>query len=223
MKTVAFVPIRLNSKRVANKNMQLLGDRPLLCHILDTLTRVHGIDHIYAYCSSPDIVPWLPQHVEWLRRPTTLDSDTTPGADIYDAFVNAIDADYYLLAHTTSPFIRVSTIETALHHVHSGVYDSAFSAQRIQTFAWFHDRPLNYELTQIPRTQDIDPIYIETSAFYIFDHATWTQQHRRIGQHPYMAIVDHEEAIDIDWPDDFAFAKRLASGAPTESTSPFQR
>ncbi|MEF2793850.1 MAG: acylneuraminate cytidylyltransferase family protein, partial [Alistipes dispar] len=38
MKTVAFVPIRLNSQRVAGKNLRLLGGEPLMCHILRTLT-----------------------------------------------------------------------------------------------------------------------------------------------------------------------------------------
>ena len=46
MKTVAFVPIRLNSKRVAGKNLKQLGDRPLLCYILETLTHVKSIDEV---------------------------------------------------------------------------------------------------------------------------------------------------------------------------------
>ena len=40
MKTVAFVPIRLNSKRVVGKNLKMLGDKPLMCYILDTLMKV---------------------------------------------------------------------------------------------------------------------------------------------------------------------------------------
>ena len=37
MKTVAFVPIRLNSSRVAGKNLRPLGGRPLMTYILQTL------------------------------------------------------------------------------------------------------------------------------------------------------------------------------------------
>ena len=51
MKTVAFVPIRLNSQRVSGKNLRLLGGEPLMCHILRTLTRVEGIDEVYVFCS----------------------------------------------------------------------------------------------------------------------------------------------------------------------------
>ena len=49
MKTVAFVPIRLNSQRVAGKNMRLLGGKPLMCHILETLVQVESIDEVYVY------------------------------------------------------------------------------------------------------------------------------------------------------------------------------
>ena len=45
--TVAFVPIRLNSKRVEGKNLRLLGGKPLLSYILETLVSVSGIDDVY--------------------------------------------------------------------------------------------------------------------------------------------------------------------------------
>ena len=55
MKTVAFVPIRLNSQRVAGKNLRSLSGSPLMCHILKTLTAVEGIDEVYVFCSDESI------------------------------------------------------------------------------------------------------------------------------------------------------------------------
>ena len=207
MKTVAFVPIRLNSKRVAGKNLKQLGDRPLLCYILETLTHVKSIDEVYVYCSSSEVKKYLPEGVTFLQRPESLDRDDTLGQEIYDAFTNAIDADIYILAHTTSPFIKASTISNALDKVLSGEYDSAFSAEKIQTFAWYQQKTLNYKLKSKPRTQTNDPVYVETSAFFIFKREVWTKHHQRIGNNPYMAIVDKIEGIDIDWPEDFNFAE----------------
>ena len=68
MKTVAFVPIRLNSQRVAGKNLRLLGGEPLMCHILRTLTRTEGIDEVWVYCSDESIRPLLPEGVRFRRR-----------------------------------------------------------------------------------------------------------------------------------------------------------
>ena len=166
MKTVAFVPIRLNSQRVAGKNLRLLGGEPLMCHILRTLTRTEGIDEVWVYCSDESIRPLLPEGVRFRRRSEELDRDTTLGREIYDSFTSEVDADLYVLAHATSPFIRAETVAAALGKVRSGAYDSAFSAERIQTFAWYGGRPLNYSPDAIPRTQTIEPIYITATGVH---------------------------------------------------------
>ncbi len=209
MKTVAFVPIRLNSKRVAGKNMKMLGGKPLMCHILETLVKVKNIDEVYVYCSSEDVIPYLPQGVKFKKRSIELDRDETLGKEIYEAFVNEVDADIYVLAHTTSPFMKVSTVENALNKIIEEDYDSAFSAEKIQTFAWYNGKPLNYSLKEIPRTQTIEPVYVETSAFFMFKRDIWKIHKQRIGFKPYMAEVDKIEGVDIDWPEDFEFAEKI--------------
>lgn len=210
MKTVAFVPLRLNSKRVEGKNLRLLGGRPLMCHILDTLTKVNGLDEVYAYCSSEEIKDFIPKGVKFLKRPERLDRDETLGEEIYDEFIKTIDADVYVLAHATSPFTKKETIENALRSITEGGHDSAFSCEEVRTFAWFKGEPLNYDLKHIPRTQTIEPVMVETSAFFMFRREVWTVHHQRIGFNPYFARVDKIEGVDIDWPDDFNLAEKIA-------------
>ena len=211
MKTVAFVPLRLNSQRVAGKNLRLLGGEPLMCHILRTLAGIGEIDEVYAYCSDERICEYLPRGVRFRRPSPGLDRDTTLGREIYDSFTADVEADLYVLAHATSPFIRAETVADALRHVRSGEYDSAFSAEKIQTVAWFEGGPLNYALDDIPRTQTIEPVYIETSAFFIFPRTLWCGRGRRIGEKPYMAVVDRIEGLDIDNPEDFTMAEIIAA------------
>lgn len=209
MKTVAFVPIRLNSKRVAGKNLKMLGDKPLLRYILDTLVKVKRIDEVYVYCSSEEIISYLPDGVKFLKRPEFLDRDETLGKEIYEEFTKTIDADVYILAHTTSPFLKVETVENALGKILDEDYDSAFSAEKIQTFVWYGGKTLNYDLKEIPRTQTIEPIYVETSAFFMFKRDIWKVHRQRIGFKPYIAEVDKIEGVDIDWPEDFEFAEKI--------------
>lgn len=207
-KVVAFVPLRLNSTRVIGKNTKELGGRPLLTYIFNCLLNVNSIDNIYAFCSSDKIKMHLPPGIEFLKRDLILDGDDVVGLDIYKSFVSLIDADIYLLAHSTSPFISPQSIECALMNVMEGNYDSAFSAQQIQTFVWFKGKPLNYTFNKVPRTQDIEPIYIETSAFFIFKKFLMAEHDRRIGFNPYMKILKGAEAIDIDNMEDFELAER---------------
>lgn len=211
MKKVAFVPIRLNSQRVENKNLRMLGDRPMMTYMLESLTKVGNIDEVYVYCSNPSIKELLPEGVKFLRRSESLDQNTTLGREIYDAFTQEVEADLYILAHATSPFIRPTTIEQAVAEVESGEYDSAFSAERIQTFTWWQGEPLNYSLQNVPRTQDLEPIFVETSAFFIFGRDLWLNEHRRIGDMPYIAVTDRIESTDIDNPDDFLLAEAIVA------------
>jgi CMP-N-acetylneuraminic acid synthetase len=209
MRTVALVPIRLNSKRVAGKNTKLLGGRPLLVWLLETLVKVGNIDEVCVFCSSPEVEALCPKGVRFLRRGTDLDRDDTLGEEIYDAFVKQVDADVYVLAHATSPFLKAATIENAIDRVLHGRHDSAFSAEKIRTFAWYGGKPLNYSLDHIPRTQDLEPVWVETSAFYIFRKQVWTALRQRIGSTPYIAEVDRIEGVDIDMPEDFALAEKI--------------
>ncbi len=212
MKTVAIVPIKLNSQRLPHKNILPIAGHPLCWHILKTLTQVKGIDQVYVYCSDDEIINYIPPNVVYLKRDKALDRDCVKGFEIYESFIKEIHADVYVLAHTTSPFISEKSIENALSYVLNGEYDSAFSAERIQTFAWYEGNPINYNLNDVPRTQDIEPVWIETSAFYIFQKEIFTEHHRRIGYRPYIQEITGIEAIDIDEPKDFEMAKKLVEG-----------
>jgi CMP-N-acetylneuraminic acid synthetase len=207
VKVIAFVPIRLNSKRIIGKNLKLLGEKPLMVHVLDTLLKVPKIDEIFVYCSQSDVIQYLPQEIKFLKRNADLDRDETLGEEIYAPFVKEIYADVYILAHATSPFINHVTIENALNQILEYGYDSAFSVEKIQTFAWYNGNPLNYNLKKVPRTQDIEPVFVETSAFYMFKREVWCKEKQRIGHNPYMQIVDKIEGVDIDNPYDFDMAE----------------
>lgn len=210
MKVVAFVPIKLNSQRLPHKNILPLGGHPLCWHVLNTLLQVEQIDETYVYCSDPAIKQYMPEGVTYKERDARLDEDTVKGFDIYRSFIEEVHADIYVLAHTTSPFIKKESVKIAVNAVISGENDSAFSAERIQTFAWYKQKPINYDVNDVPRTQDMEPIWVETSAFYIFRKEIFTMHNRRVGYSPYIQEVSGMEAIDIDEKKDYDMACKLA-------------
>ena len=98
-------------------------------------------------------------------------------------------------------------MENALGKVLYEGHDSAFTARRMQTFAWYKGQPINYDVSNVPRTQDMEPVFVETSAFFIFKKELWTEHGRRIGFHPYIQEVGEIEAVDIDTMEDLEFAQ----------------
>lgn len=209
-KVVAFVPLRSNSKRIPGKNQIPLGGHPLAWWVCDALLKSEEIDEVYVFCSSEDSIAGLPSDVKLLKRDVSLDSDSTKGMEIYRSFVDCVEAEVYVLAHATSPFIKVKTISDAVRSVVQGDYDSAFTVMPQQTFAWYQDKPLNYELSNIVRTQELEPIYFETSALYIFKRDVLARNHRRIGSKSKMIVTVGAEALDIDNPEDLELALAYA-------------
>lgn len=210
MRVAAFVPIKLNSQRLPHKNILPIAGKPLCYHICRTLLDVRGIDETYVYCSDSKVTEYIPENITFLKRDAYLDGDLVKGKEIYERFIDAVDADIYILAHTTSPFIRKESIENALEKVMNGGYDSAFSAERKQTFCWYQGKPVNYDLEDVPRTQDMEPVWVETSAFFIFKKEIFTEHGRRIGFHPYIQEVSGIETVDIDTKEDYEFAVSMA-------------
>ena len=69
--------------------------------------------------------------------------------------------------------------------------------------------PLNFNGDDLPRTQDLEPIYQETSGIYVFKKEVFEKYRRRIGKKPFIKEVSFKEAVDIDTGDDFDLAQSL--------------
>ncbi len=214
MKIVAFIPIKLNNERLPGKNTMLLNGRPTCDYIFETISNIDIIDEKYVYCSDEAILPYIKPYSEkglkFLKRDNYLDGFQIKGLEIIEKFVNDIDADIYVLTHVTQPFTKPESIKKALDKVIIGEYDSSFSAVILQDYMWKNGKPLNYDIKNIVRTQDLQPIYMETGAFFIFKKEVFTKLGQRIGNNPYIYEIDQFEAVDIDTVEDFEFAKVVA-------------
>lgn len=210
MKIVAVVPMKLNNRRLPQKNTKsFTNGKPLCYYILSTLLQVKEIDEVYVYCSNPDIVEFIPKEVKYLKRSESLDQDTTKMNEVLACFAKDVPADVYVMTHTTAPFISKESISKGIAAVKSGEYDSSFAAKKLQDFLWKDGKPFNYELNNIPRTQDLEPLYEETSGFYIYKSEIMTKLDRRIGEKPYIVEVGEIESVDIDELEDFVIADAI--------------
>lgn len=210
MKTVAMIPIKLNSTRVPNKNIRKFYDgTPLMSFIQKTCLECANIDEVYIYCSDEAVRPYVLEGASFLLRPDYLNGDGINANDIIREFMNTVDADIYVNAHTTSPFATRQTIEELVDRVASGEYDSAFCAESIKTFMWQDDKPLNFDPDHFPRTQDLPLIYGETSIAYVFTKESFVKNGRRLGRRPFIKEVGRIEAMDIDYPEDFEMADAI--------------
>lgn len=192
------------------KNLMDLDGKPLCEYLFDTVNQIDEITEKYVYCSDEAIKTYIPSGITFLKRDSYLDGFQVKGLEIIERFVQDVEADVYILTHVTQPFTKLESIRNALNKVLYEGYDSAFSCVSVQDYCWYKGRPINYNMKDIVTTQNLEPICVETGAFFIFRKEVFTHLHQRIGQKPYMYPIDQFEAVDIDTAEDFEFAKVVA-------------
>lgn len=210
MRTVALVPIKMNNERTPGKNTKRFDDgNPLIHFILTTLKKCKEIDDVYVYCSKEEIKNYMIPGTKFLKRDEKYDTASADVNDMFRSFSLEIDADIYVLAHATAPFQLPETIDRGVNVVKTGKYDSAIAVTKMQEFMWKDGRPINYDTLKIPRTQDLEVIYVETTGLYIFTKDVIQKRRSRIGEKPYMLEVSKIEAMDINNPIDFEIASAI--------------
>ncbi len=211
MRIISVVPIKLNNERLPGKNIKPLGGKPLIEYIQRMLLQVDEINERYIYCSDETICKYLLPGINFLKRSPELDLQTSNFTKIFEHFLSDVDADIYVYAHATAPFISAETTKKCIEAVVSGSYDSAFCASVIQDYLWQDGKPLNFNASNLPRSQDLKPIYRETSGVYVFTKEVFTKYRRRVGKNPFIRELSYKEAIDINLPEDFEMAELLST------------
>lgn len=210
MRTVAFVPVKLNNERLPGKNTKrFTGGKPLIYYILDTLQNTDALDEIYVYCSDENICDFIPSGVKYLKRSNSLDTSSTLINEVIAAFIKDVDAKNYILAHATAPFLSKNSVENAIKALNSSEYDSALTVRKFNEFLWMNRKPCNYDPAKIVRTQDLPLMYIETSGLYAFKKELFVNENRRVGHKPCFIEVDAIESCDINTMDDFLIADAI--------------
>ena len=206
-KIVAFMPIRINSQRINEKVIMDILGRPMFCHSLEKLDSLGIPVYVYSNCEEilRNSLDFDPENVIFLRRPENLDSHETKGIEIYKSFAKEVKSEIYLLAHCTSPFIKRGRYQEAIDAVVGGEYNSSFTAEKKQTFAWFEGEMLNFALPR-PKTQELSPVFFETSAAYCFRKEV-LEDNSRTGQKSKPIITSSLESIDIDNVEDLEILK----------------
>jgi len=209
-KIVALVPMRHHSARVPGKNYRPLAGRPLFHHILNTLLECPQISQVVVDTDSPVILEGLKTHfpqVITLERPEYLRPDTMPMNEVLLYDTAQVPADLYLQTHSTNPLLRAETISAAIRALQENypAYDSLFSVTRLQTRLWDQlGRAINHNPAILLRTQDLPPVYEENSCLYLFTCQTLKERRNRLGERPFMFVMDADEAWDIDEELDFS-------------------
>lgn len=211
--------MKANSQRVKGKNFRPLHGKPLFRWILDSLLAIDSIDLVVINTDAREILAENgltdSDRVMIRDRKPELCGDLVSMNLILADDIAAVDADTYLMTHTTNPMLSSDTIRRAISDYDAkqamGEADSLFTVNKIQTRFYRADcSPVNHDPDNLIQTQDLEPWYEENSNLFIFSQRSFAKTGARIGAQPMMFETPGLESVDIDTPDDWDMAEAVA-------------
>ena len=220
-----FLPTRKGSERVKNKNTRPFAgiEGGILKLKLQQLLNIERVEDIVVSTNDEQTIEVAKSfgnpRIRVIERPEHLCLSSTVIEDFIDYIPSVVESEHIFWVHATAPFADESVLNKALdtyiEALSSGEYDSLLSVNKIQQFLWSatENKCINHDRSKVkwPRTQDLEPLYEISHAFYINSRDNYLKYHDRIGEKPYLFELDKLHAYDIDWEDDFAIAEMIYS------------
>src|SRR5437868_3566777 len=100
---IAMIPARLGSKRIKKKNLRMLGDKPLIAHVIETACNSE-FDDVYVNSEASELEAVAMQYgAKFYKRRAQLASDEATNDQFALDFMNAVSCDVLVQINPTSP------------------------------------------------------------------------------------------------------------------------
>ena len=215
----AYIPARGGSKRVPRKNIRLLGGKPVLGHVIETLRALDFVSRVHVSTDDPETRAVAESFgAECLEpRDPSLAEDKPGFSDLmredlprYSA-ANGGDSDV-LFALATAALVPPEIYEEAHALYRDRRPDLLMACEPYETSAYWalvpkEDgflRPLFPEMVRI-NSQDLPPTLTDAGLFYMLDieRATRSDCHKDLERLlPFR--VPQRYCVDVDRPEDWA-------------------
>jgi len=217
MKTIAFVPVRCNSKSIPMKNIKDFCGRPLIYWALQALQDASQVDEIYVATDCDEIATSAKSFgfgkVRIYYRDAENAQDHSSTESVMLEFIDKYsfaDTDIFVLVQATCPLVQTNDFQSALTSYKQRKPDSILSCARIMHLLWDSSGiPLNYDFRNRPRRQDFSGSFMENGAFYINKVGNIIKYQNRLSGDIMIYEMPEFTAIDIDEPEDWTLAEGL--------------
>lgn len=209
MSIKALVAVRSGSVRVKNKNIKPFAGSSLLELKLKQLKRIEELDGIIVNSNDEAMLEMAKSlGCETVLRDPYFASNSVSMSEVYENMATNCDCDIIAYINCTNPLLKDDTIRTAIRHFGEiQGYDSLNSAHLIKEFMFLDNKPVNYDLLNQPRSQDLPDYYALNFAINIISRESMIECKNVVGKKPWIYGIDEVEATDIDNPIDFEFAE----------------
>ena len=208
MKLTAIIPVRAGSQRVKNKNLKPFAQSTLLDIKIETLKNVGGLDEIIVSSDSDEMLDVAKRHgVGTHRRDEHFASNEVNNSDFMQNLSTIVDGGHIMYAPCTSPLLSSETITEIVSKYKENNLRNIVTVTTQKHHMWLDGRPLNYDPTNAPNSQDLPDIYSVNYGCCILSKEDLYKCRNVVTDTPTFHITDEIESIDIDTEFDFMSAE----------------
>lgn len=227
---LCVIPARAGSKRVPNKNVREFGGRPILSYPIEA-AKASGLFDAIAVSSEDQDIRTLAYDMGatlLLQRPVELADDHATTADVMEHAVGMVERemnvalDVVCCLYAPTPFVEADDLRSGFAALDEPTKHYALSVTEFDAPIWraldigragngFIERPFFPEKAEV-RTQDLLKTYRDAGQWYFGRAGAWKNRVPIYGQWSVGVRIPRARAIDIDTPEDWAFAEQLWRG-----------
>ena len=220
---IIIIPARGGSKRIKNKNLRLLSNKPLIEHTIIHALNSKFKSDIYISTDSQDIETICKKYpVHIIKRPKKLSNDRTSSESVLlhvlDFFKrkNGNDPNFVIFLQCTSPFRKKNDIDNAYKKIVREKSESLLSVTESKKFLWFKSehgvcKPINYEIEKRKREQDFEGFYEENGSIYISKSENLRKYNNRLSGKISIFQMDFWSSQQIDEVHDLDLARWISN------------
>lgn len=207
----AFIPIQRTAKGFSDRNLLELEGVPLWRRCL----RRYSDFELFIDTDCPEILEKIRSaseysHVRAYRRDDALSGEGTTINQLILNFLNRFNIHHepIIQLHVTTPFLKPKTVLDACERVNvDSHYDSAVSCTPLKKRIWRREAygfcPINHNPLDLQPSSSLPELFIENSAFFIFEASTFRQTSNRVGFRPWFQPLPYPEHLEVkseeDW------------------------
>lgn len=219
---ICIIPARQGSKRLPEKNIRIIGGKPLIAHSIEHAKASRYINSVIVSTDGEQIAAVSKKYgAEVILRPADLSHDTATSESALLHVLGELEKQkqavpaLVVFLQCTSPIREEGDIDRAIESFMAQSADSLLSACKNERYLW---RPLdtgmaslNYDYRHRKRDQDHPTEYQENGSIYIFKPEILLQQNNRLGGKIAVFEMDYWSSFQIDSEPDFELCDWILS------------
>ena len=208
----AVITVRKGSQRVKNKNFKKFAGKNLLIHKIIMLKKIREIDEIIINTDSEKAINIAKKlNVNFFKRDPYFASSKCPNSEFWSNIAQNTKSKYIMFTHCTNPLVKKNTYQKFLKIFKKFKYnyDSFNSVSEVKEFLIKKNKPINFDFSKAPNSQDLPDIIKLNFAISILSTKLMYKKKSLVGNKPYFIKLNAVEGFDINTPLEFKFAEHL--------------